>query len=65
MLCLPIVTQGSGCDLLDEVWRDHADEVRCHGIDSGPFIPEEDSHNGFAQRMETRPTEACNGIQGR
>ena len=30
----------SGCDLL-KVWRDHADEVRGHGIDSGHFIPEE------------------------
>ena len=40
MLWLPIVTQGSGCDLL-KVWRDHADEVRGHGIDSGHFIPEE------------------------
>ena len=40
MLWLPIVTQESGCDLL-EVWRHHADEVRGHGIDRGHFIPEE------------------------
>jgi haloacetate dehalogenase len=32
--------QGSGYDLL-KVWRDHATEVRGHGIDSGHFIPEE------------------------
>ncbi|HXO03255.1 MAG TPA: alpha/beta hydrolase, partial [Stellaceae bacterium] len=32
--------QGSGYDLL-KVWRDHADEVSGHGIDSGHFIPEE------------------------
>lgn len=40
MLWLPIVTQESGCDLL-EVWRHHPDEARGHGIDSGHFIPEE------------------------
>lgn len=32
--------QGSGYDLL-KVWRDHAENVRGHGIDSGHFIPEE------------------------
>jgi haloacetate dehalogenase len=32
--------QGSGYDLL-EVWRDHATDVRGHGIPSGHFIPEE------------------------
>jgi haloacetate dehalogenase len=32
--------QGSGYDLL-KVWRDHASDVRGHGIDSGHFIPEE------------------------
>ncbi len=32
--------QGSGYDLLS-VWRDHAEDVRGHGIDSGHFIPEE------------------------
>ena len=32
--------QGSGYDLL-QVWRDHATDVRGHGIDSGHFIPEE------------------------
>jgi len=32
--------QGSGYDLL-KVWRDHAEDVRGHGIDSGHFIPEE------------------------
>jgi haloacetate dehalogenase len=32
--------QGSSYDLL-KVWRDHADDVRGHGIDSGHFIPEE------------------------
>jgi haloacetate dehalogenase len=32
--------QGSGYDLL-KVWRDHATDVRGHGIDSGHFIPEE------------------------
>ena len=32
--------QGSGYDLL-RVWRDHASDVRGHGIDCGHFIPEE------------------------
>jgi haloacetate dehalogenase len=32
--------QGSGYDLL-KVWRDHAEDVRSFGIDSGHFIPEE------------------------
>ena len=32
--------QGSGYDLL-KVWRDHADNVSGHGIESGHFIPEE------------------------
>ena len=32
--------QGSGYDML-KVWREHADDVRGHGIDSGHFIPEE------------------------
>ena len=32
--------QGSGYDLL-KVWRDHAEDVRGFGIDSGHFIPEE------------------------
>jgi haloacetate dehalogenase len=31
---------GNGYDLL-KVWRDHADDVRGYGIDSGHFIPEE------------------------
>jgi haloacetate dehalogenase len=33
-------SQGSGYDL-PAVWRDHAEEVRGHVIDSGHFIPEE------------------------
>jgi haloacetate dehalogenase len=33
-------SQGSGCDVL-AVWRDHAENVRGHAIDSGHFIPEE------------------------
>src|SRR5580658_6562315 len=32
--------QGSGYDL-PKVWRDHAEDVCGHGIDSGHFIPEE------------------------
>src|SRR3954451_11655037 len=32
--------QGSGYDVL-KVWRDHADDVRGLGIDSGHFIPED------------------------
>jgi haloacetate dehalogenase len=33
-------SQGSGYDVL-AVWRDHAENVRGHAIDSGHFIPEE------------------------
>lgn len=33
-------SQGSGYDVL-AVWRDHAEHVRGHAIDSGHFIPEE------------------------
>jgi haloacetate dehalogenase len=33
-------SQGSGYDVLG-VWRDHAEDVTGHGIDSGHFIPEE------------------------
>ena len=33
-------SQGSGYDVLG-VWRDHAENVRGHAIDSGHFIPEE------------------------
>jgi haloacetate dehalogenase len=33
-------SQGSGYDVL-AVWREHAEEVRGHAIDSGHFIPEE------------------------
>lgn len=33
-------SQGSGYDLL-AVWRDYAEDVRGHAIDSGHFIPEE------------------------
>jgi haloacetate dehalogenase len=33
-------SQGSGYDVL-AVWRDHAEDVRGHAIDSGHFIPEE------------------------
>ena len=33
-------SQGSGYDVL-AVWRDHADNVQGHAIDSGHFIPEE------------------------
>jgi haloacetate dehalogenase len=39
--------QGSGYDLL-KVWRDHADEVSGHGIDSGHFIPEEQPDQVYA-----------------
>ena len=39
--------QGSGYDLL-KVWRDHADDVRGHGIDSGHFIPEEKPDEVYA-----------------
>jgi haloacetate dehalogenase len=33
-------SQGAGYDVL-AVWRDHAEDVRGHAIDSGHFIPEE------------------------
>ena len=39
--------QGSGYDLL-KVWRDHASDVRGHGIDSGHFIPEEQPDQVYA-----------------
>jgi haloacetate dehalogenase len=39
--------QGSGYDLL-RVWRDHASDVRGHGIDSGHFIPEEQPDQVYA-----------------
>jgi len=39
--------QGSGYDLL-KVWRDHAEEVSGHGIDSGHFIPEEKPDEVYA-----------------
>jgi haloacetate dehalogenase len=39
--------QGSGYDLL-KVWRDHADEVSGHAIDSGHFIPEEKPDEAYA-----------------
>jgi haloacetate dehalogenase len=39
-LWVPHSGQESGYDLLT-VWRDHANDVRGHGIDSGHFIPEE------------------------
>ncbi len=42
--------QGSGYDLL-KVWRDHAENVRGHGFDSGHFIPEE------------KPDEVCAALQ--
>ena len=35
-----VVPDLRGYDLL-RVWRDHASDVRGHGIDSGHFIPEE------------------------
>jgi haloacetate dehalogenase len=41
--------QGSGYDLL-KVWRDHAEDVRGFGIDSGHFIPEE------------KPDEVCKAL---
>jgi hypothetical protein len=49
-----IVTQGSGCDLL-KVWRDHADEVRGHGIDSGHWWPQ-----AIGKRLN-RLTSTCAG----
>jgi haloacetate dehalogenase len=39
--------QGSGYDVL-RVWRDHAGDVRGHGIDSGHFIPEEQPDQVYA-----------------
>jgi hypothetical protein len=54
MLWLLIVTQGSGCDLL-KVWRDHADEVRGHGIDSGHWWPQ-----AIGKRLN-RLTSTCAG----
>jgi haloacetate dehalogenase len=30
------------------VWRDHASDVRGHGIDSGHFIPEEQPDQVYA-----------------
>jgi len=39
--------QGSGYDLL-KVWRDHAEQVSGHGIDSGHFIPEEKPEEVYA-----------------
>jgi hypothetical protein len=39
--------QGSGYDVL-KVWRDHADDVRGLGIDSGHFIPEEQPDGVYA-----------------
>jgi hypothetical protein len=33
-------SQGSGYDVL-AVWREHAENVTGHGIDSGHFLPEE------------------------
>jgi haloacetate dehalogenase len=43
--------QGSGYDLL-KVWRQHADDVRGHGIDSGHFIPEEKPDEVYAALKE-------------
>jgi haloacetate dehalogenase len=43
--------QGSGYDLL-QVWRDHAEDVRGHGIDSGHFIPEEQPDQAYAALKE-------------
>jgi len=43
--------QGSGYDLL-KVWRDHAEDVRGHGIDSGHFIPEEQPDQVYAALKE-------------
>ena len=39
--------QGSSYDLL-RAWRDHAGDVRGHGIDSGHFIPEEQPDRVYA-----------------
>ena len=43
--------QGSGYDLL-KVWRDHADDIRGHGIASGHFIPEEKPDEVYAALRE-------------
>jgi haloacetate dehalogenase len=43
--------QGSEYDLL-KVWRDHAEDVRGHGIDSGHFIPEEKPDEVYAALKE-------------
>ena len=43
--------QGSGYDLL-KVWRDHAEDVRGHGIDSGHFIPGEKPDEAYAALRE-------------
>jgi haloacetate dehalogenase len=39
--------QGAGYDML-KVWRDHAEDVRGHAIDSGHFIPEEKPDEVYA-----------------
>jgi haloacetate dehalogenase len=39
-------SQGSGYDVLG-VWRDHAEVVRGHAIDSGHFIPEEAPNDAY------------------
>jgi haloacetate dehalogenase len=36
----PAGSQGSGHDVL-AVWREHAETVSGHGIDSGHFLPKE------------------------
>src|SRR5436305_12053436 len=43
--------QGSGYDMLS-VWRDHAEDVRGHAIDSGHFIPEEQPEAVAAALLE-------------
>jgi haloacetate dehalogenase len=43
--------QGSGYDVL-KVWRDHAEDVRGLGIDSGHFIPEEQPDRVYAALKE-------------
>ena len=43
--------QGSGYDML-KVWRDHAEDVRGRGIDSGHFIPEEKPDEVYAAFKE-------------
>jgi len=44
-------SQGSGYDVL-AVWRDHADDVRGHAIDSGHFIPEEAPDDAYRSLRE-------------